>query len=278
MTVHFIVHNYQQLDGVFATDCPVCAANLKRMWCTYACDPNKGNFRKCRVIILRHDFNSNFTSFRLVLDLGVEEGTGYRKIQVSIDSTYACTVFSSCKGTSFIAAAAVSSSIAFFNFLGYNGAPYSLSVITFKEQPDDPTKGVYLSSEAQECQESVPIDPATGKGTLFGYDNIKNSTCSFCAKACPPPVVSDEIGFLDGFSWKLVGWTYLGFVLFTVLFQVVSHCYVKKRKLAAAREAALANQTGSTAAATSHQSNSFQQRVGKPVNMTQSDQSNSIMD
>ena len=76
---------------------------------------------------------SNFTSFQLVLDLGLDDDTGYRKIQVSIDSTYACTVFSSCKGTSFIAAAAVSSSIAFFNFLGYNGAPYSLSIITFKE-------------------------------------------------------------------------------------------------------------------------------------------------
>ena len=106
-------------------------------------------FNKRRHVVMIILYNLSF--FRLVLDLGVDADTGYQKIQVSIDSTYACTVFSSCKGTSFIAAAAVSSSIAFFNFLGYNGAPYSLSIITFKEQPDDPTKGVYLSSEAQPC-------------------------------------------------------------------------------------------------------------------------------
>ena len=47
---------------------------------------------------------------------------------------------------------------------------------------------------------------------------MKNSTCSYCALACPPPAVSDEIGFLDGLSWKIVGFSYLGFVIFTILF------------------------------------------------------------
>jgi len=54
-----------------------------------------------------------------------------------------------------------------------------------------------------------------------------NSSCSFCAKACPPPVVSDKIGFLDGFSWKIVGYSYLGFILFTIGFQVLTHCWLK---------------------------------------------------
>lgn len=43
-TASIMVLNFQQLDGVFATDCPVCAANLKRMWCEYACNPVKGEF------------------------------------------------------------------------------------------------------------------------------------------------------------------------------------------------------------------------------------------
>jgi hypothetical protein len=38
--------SFQQIDGVFATDCPVCAANLKRFWCEYACSPTRGEFCK----------------------------------------------------------------------------------------------------------------------------------------------------------------------------------------------------------------------------------------
>lgn len=55
----------------------------------------------------------------------------YTNVQVSIDDSYACTVYTSCKQTSFIAAAGVSSSVGFLNFLGFNGAEYSLSYITF---------------------------------------------------------------------------------------------------------------------------------------------------
>jgi len=31
--------NFQSLDAVFNSDCPVCATNLKVMWCLYACSP-----------------------------------------------------------------------------------------------------------------------------------------------------------------------------------------------------------------------------------------------
>lgn len=48
-----------------------------------------------------------------------------------------------------------------------------------------------------------------------------------------------DIGFLDGFSYKLVGYSYLGFVIFTIFFQVLMHCFIKKRKLAAAQLAQL---------------------------------------
>ena len=78
----------------------------------------------------------------------------YTNVQVSIDADYACTIYTSCKGTSFIAAAGVSSSISFLTFLGYNGAMYSLSYINFTS-----TEGVtpgQLDSEAVQCQDPVP--------------------------------------------------------------------------------------------------------------------------
>ena len=36
--------NFIQIDTVFGIDCPICAVNLKRMWCEYTCNPNKANF------------------------------------------------------------------------------------------------------------------------------------------------------------------------------------------------------------------------------------------
>ena len=61
----------------------------------------------------------------------------YTNVQVSIDEDYACTVYTSCKQTSFIAAAGVSSSVGFLNFLGFNGAEYSLSYINFTTNNTD---------------------------------------------------------------------------------------------------------------------------------------------
>ena len=38
--------NFIQIDTVFGLDCPICAVNIKRMWCEYTCNPNKANFVK----------------------------------------------------------------------------------------------------------------------------------------------------------------------------------------------------------------------------------------
>lgn len=126
--------NFQQLDGVFKTDCPICAANLKRMWCEYACS-NKNYFLK------------NMGSTKPPAPY---TGANYTDVQVSIDKDYACTLYTSCKGTSFIAAAGVNSAVGFLNFLGYNGAIYSLSYITFIEEWEGITTS-YLNSTALHC-------------------------------------------------------------------------------------------------------------------------------
>jgi|Transcript_42852 hypothetical protein len=143
-TAKIMVTNYAQLDGVFATDSPICAANLKRMWCEYACNPRKADF-----LVQKGKsppppgFDFDFTN-----------------VQTTINDAYACTIYTSCKQTSFIAAAGVSSAVGFLNFLGTNGAPYSLSFINFTETNTD-TPG-YLDSEAIPCQQAV-------NDTLWGY-------------------------------------------------------------------------------------------------------------
>lgn len=190
-------YNYDQLDAVFANDCPICAVNLKRMWCEYACNPNKGNW------LFWHD--------DVTLD-----GQEYTNVQVQIDSDYACGIFQSCAKESYIAQAGITSAIAFLDFMGSNGAPYSLSFINFTLVTNSTLDNALQGMEDEAwwpCDFPVPED-----ATLLGYDNIYNTTCSFCDAACTPPIVDDSIGFLDGLSWKLVGWNYFAFVVFTILF------------------------------------------------------------
>jgi len=192
--------NYDQLDAVFASDCPICAVNLKRMWCEYACNPVKANF---------------------LADHGnkVVDDQTYAQVQVGIDEDYACGIFQSCAKESYIAQAGITSSLAFLDFMGTNGAPYSLSFINFTLVSNSTVEDALQGAEDEAwwpCDYAIPAN-----GTILGYDQLLNTTCSYCDAACKPPSVNDEIGFLDGLSWKLVGWNYFAFVVFTIIFQVV---------------------------------------------------------
>ena len=59
----------------------------------------------------------------------------------------------------------------------------------------------------------VPSD-----GILNSYTDVKNSTCSYCDAACEKPAVDDHIAFLDGLNWKMVGGSWIGFIVFTIVF------------------------------------------------------------
>jgi hypothetical protein len=85
--VSILGFNYAQLDAVFNYDCPICASNLKRMWCEYACYPTKAEF---------------------MADGGEREATApltgmWRNVNVFIDASYACGIFTSCAKESYIA-------------------------------------------------------------------------------------------------------------------------------------------------------------------------------
>ena len=165
----------------------------------------------------------------VVTDKGTktEGGQLYALVGFAIDSDYACGIFSSCTKVSFIAQAGISSSIAFLDFLGTNGQDYSLSEITFSLVKDDPSKALmpYSDADPYDCGMMVPSN-----GTLNGYTSITNSTCSYCDAACEAPAVNDHIALLDGLSWKMVGWSWFGFIIFTIVFQVLVHCVFSRGK------------------------------------------------
>jgi len=36
--------NFKTIDSVFGSDVPMCAVNLKKMWCRFTCDPSQYKF------------------------------------------------------------------------------------------------------------------------------------------------------------------------------------------------------------------------------------------
>lgn len=75
--------NFAQLDGVFKTDSSICSANLKRMWCEYACNPNKGSF-----LVQKGESPA---------PVGQPGPANLINVQASINDAYACTIYTSCK-------------------------------------------------------------------------------------------------------------------------------------------------------------------------------------
>ena len=154
------------------------------------------------------------------------DGQLYRLVGFTLDSDYACGIFTSCKKVSYIAQAGISSSLAFLDFMGTNGQDYSLSVITFSLANNGTGLMPRSSAEPYDCG----MD--TGNGTVNGYTNTTNSTCSYCDAACEAPAVNDDIAFLDGLNWVLVGSSYAGFIAFTIIFQLVVHFCCNRSKRA----------------------------------------------
>lgn len=79
-----------------------------------------------------------------------------------------------------------------------------------------------LMGTATPCESMIP------DGILNNYTDVTTCACTYCAAVCSAPVVDDVIGFLDGFNGKTVGYSYIGFVSFTILYQLSIWVFRKK--------------------------------------------------
>jgi hypothetical protein len=91
--VDMIKDNFATLNGVFGKDCPICAVNMKIMWCEYTCNPKQGLFTVATGEKMDTDVNHECTLVTINLDPGM-----------------ACDMFNSCKKTSYISQLQLSSS------------------------------------------------------------------------------------------------------------------------------------------------------------------------
>jgi len=83
--VFMMTTNFASIDAVFGKDCPLCAVNMKKMWCMYTCATNKVDFVAATGYVPADIPGDNYTT-----------------TQFTVNPDMACTLFTSCKKTSFI--------------------------------------------------------------------------------------------------------------------------------------------------------------------------------
>lgn len=145
------------------------------------------------------------------------------EVNFNLETNYACELFLSCQQESFIAISGISSSIAFLDFLGVNGQNTSLTIITFN-LTSDIEYPYTLIAPATACDSAITDE------TLENYTDIYTCTCTYCASACSAPTVNANIGLFDGFNGAIVGYSYLGFILFTICYQLAIYYACKKKR------------------------------------------------
>ena len=92
-------------------------------------------------------------------------------IEFMLDPDYACTLFKSCQKVSLIAQASLQSSIAFLDFMGFNGKQQTHSIIGFNF-----SRGADgLKVDAYPCDTAVPTN-----GSFGNYTKVGNCSCASC--------------------------------------------------------------------------------------------------
>jgi len=139
-----------------------------------------------------------------------------------VNPDYACTLFKSCEKESFIAEAALTSSIAFLDFLGLNGKDQGHSVISFEFSTDDEAS---LNQVVYNCNESFEPD-----NVMEGYPDITTCSCTYCDLSCPVPQVDSFISFFDGADWWIVAFVYAALFIFSIVVAIFRWYFDKKAK------------------------------------------------
>ena len=86
-------HNFKTIDNVFGIDVPMCAVDMKKMWCEYTCNPRKTDF------VLGTGYAQK------AMDDGHIQN--FTKVSFAIDEGTSCTLFQACKKVDIIAAASI---------------------------------------------------------------------------------------------------------------------------------------------------------------------------
>jgi len=177
--------------------CDICAANLRKFWCTFTCSPNQSDF----LVIGELENVTVPTTGAVVLA---------RVLTLYVDEDMACALFQSCQKTNFITLLAqTQTSMGFLTFLGQNGAGTGLVWVLFNFTSNNATA---LNMQIHECSDQFP------NGTdSEGYSiPSTNCTCNTCSQACQGEVGIEVGGITDGLDLTGVIATYASLVILVI--------------------------------------------------------------
>lgn len=153
--------NLKQIDGVFSTasgGCDICAINLKRFWCEYACSPRQADFLE--VSTKYYEYPDPQRPGKTIIA---------QEANLTVEANTACAIFNSCKRVPFVASVtAMGSPAGFLNFQGHNAIDNALQYISV-EFTYDPTKGLYLNNATGKPKTYEPTMCNYSEPDLHGY-------------------------------------------------------------------------------------------------------------
>lgn len=216
--------------GAAGTGCSICAANLKRFYCHFSCDPNQDSWAKNYTVV---DHDDRYKSMHHSLG----------KVDAHVDYKLLCNIFESCQDINFVSALGASASAqGFFNLQASQGVAQGNLIINwiYEYEPKPPIQPYTVPVNG--CSSDFSATCTDEEKTKEckdpqGYALNQSGTCAClnCQKACKATNYStylQERTMTTGILWKKVFIT-LGIVVVQV---ILSSLYTYfKRKIAKPR-------------------------------------------
>jgi len=196
--------NFKKLETAFGNHgggCDVCAANIERFYCYYACSPHQSDFmtfKGYKSVVVINDTTQepvNITVADIALDL---------------NSDYACSIFQSCSKITFLSEiSAGSSALGFITFQFDRGVTDSYSTVKVSLKNGG---GLNFTTPPHTCNQTFP----SGQDE-FGYKIPGNCSCNFCSDSCEPLQMVPYGSIADGFNYNKIIITYIVVILLTFI-------------------------------------------------------------
>lgn len=196
-TMNIVKSKFASLDPTFGhpmVGCSICAANLKRFFCKYNCDPNQETF-----IV---PGSSQYVDYQQSPD--PTDLIRVVKSDINVNIATSCSIFESCKSVDFAKAlGSMNSYQGFFNTLSSQGITLGNVIMNFSYVAEE-TSG--LKVPVNNCSMIFPTDVDQYNYTLYGNQSWCN--CQHCAYNCTNEVdfsmYIKHHGVLDGMNYDTI--------------------------------------------------------------------------
>ncbi len=81
-----------------------------------------------------------------------------------------------------------------------------------------------MNVQMHPCETQIPDSKI-----IDGYQNLNESSCTFCPSVCTAPKIESKINFLDGQNTKLILIIYSSAAVFSICLQIY-RCFITDKK------------------------------------------------